>query len=822
MFTPCPARLRSREHTLAALVPFLLIALLAAACGAPPSPSGPVRLVDLFHADDVEGASASPGVKLPPLEWRFDGEEAAAAAAAWKGGAAVAGVTVQDGRLTGRSTGDFPILHAATTGPLTADLVHAIEVRMRASAGANLWFGSRGEEEIDLKAVAREWPDAFAPLTTPIIAGDEMRTYVIRPRLSLAASGLRHVLLRPTDVAGARFEIESVRVIRRAEHLARIPSGVSWQGLGEIYRETLVTRTPETARFTLRVPPGGWLDLAVGTIEGMPVTFAVDLAAPGAEAHRLLERTVTHPDRWEEVRVDLAGQAGREVTLALSLAADDKGKLGFWGSPVVRVPAPPARAGRGAPAPGVAYADSPGTPPQGVILLWADTLRRDHLGVYGYHRDTSPAIDAMAAAGVRFQRCITQATWTKVSTPSLLTSLYPLTHGVREFSHRLPASAVTLAEIFRERGYATLSMTSNLFTGKFTNLHQGFETVYEPGSLADPGSSKTTRNRMDQFLPWLEAHRDVPFFAFLHIYDPHDPYRPHPPYDTLWADPAWRGEHEAQMEAVRAAIQDPLLRRFGMPSRAELTAAGLDPDLYVSRERDWYDGSVRAMDAEIGRLRERLGQLGLAERTLILFTADHGEEFLEHGRMFHGQGVYGELVEAPLLALWPGTLPAGRVVEETVQTVDVMPTILELAGMEAPAGIQGRSLVPQLGGGGARPAGAGAPLAAFAEKALTAETAAPPPRDTEAYSLVLGEWKLIHNVRRPDGAPEFELYDHLRDPLDREDVAASHPEVVRDLAARLTALRAEAEAARIKPDSEAADGLSAEDLERLRSLGYIQ
>jgi arylsulfatase A-like enzyme len=276
------------------------------------------------------------------------------------------------------------------------------------------------------------------------------------------------------------------------------------------------------------------------------------------------------------------------------------------------------------------------------------------------------------------------------------------------------------------------------------------------------------------------------------------------------------------MQAVKAKIQDPLLKQFGMPNRAELMAAGLDPELYVGRERDWYDGSIRAMDAEIGRLQERLQELGLAERTLVVFTADHGEEFLEHGRMFHGQGVYGELTAAPLMAWWPGTLPAGRVIDGTVQTVDVMPTILELAGLEAPQGIQGRSLTPMFAAGAAAPAAAPAPVPAFTETAFTTETAGPPPRDTESYGIVLGDWKLIHNVRHPESLPEFELFDHARDPLDRSNVAAEHPQVVKDLAARLDTLRAEATAARLSPDAEAAEGLSAEDLERLRSLGYIQ
>jgi len=152
--------------------------------------------------------------------------------------------------------------------------------------------------------------------------------------------------------------------------------------------------------------------------------------------------------------------------------------------------------------------------PRGVILIQADTLRRDHLDAYGYSRPTAPAIARLAKEGELFRNYTVQATWTKVSTPTLMTSLYPSAHTVADFTDRLPAGATTLAEVFREAGFATLSMSSILFTGQFTNLHQGFEEVHESGSLPDQQSSKTARDYVDRLLPWLDAHRDVPFFVF--------------------------------------------------------------------------------------------------------------------------------------------------------------------------------------------------------------------------------------------------------------------------------------------------------------------
>src|SRR6202035_3044865 len=506
----------------------------------------------------------------------------------------------------------------------------------------------------------------------------------------------RHVVLRPTDAAGASFEIESVRLVWRREHLAAIPSGVSWQGLSEIYHETLMARAPEELRFRLTVPPRAFLDLALGTVEEGPVAFRVGVRREGGLAETaeteetLLTRTVTTPHRWEAAPIDLTTLAGQQVTLSLALAAERPGALGLWGSPVVRS----------------RVADRAGERdglPRGVILIWADTLRRDHLSAYGYRRDTSPTLRALAAQGALFTGCVTQATWTKVATPSLLASLYPTTHGVTDFADRLPSSATTLAEVYRRSGWATLSLSSIFFTGQFTNLHRGFEELHEDGSLSDHQSSKTAREYVDRLLPWIDAHREVPFFVFLHLSDPHDPYPPRPPYDALWADPAQKALHARQKEEVRKGIGEAMRQRHGMPTAAEIRLAGLDPQAYESSEIGAYDGAIRGMDAEIGRLIERLRELRLDRKVLLAFAGDHGEEFLEHGGSFHGQSVYGELTEVPLLFWQPGRVPAGRVVGETVEIVDILPTLLAACGLPVPAAAQGQSLLPLLHSGGAGP-----------------------------------------------------------------------------------------------------------------------
>jgi arylsulfatase A-like enzyme len=415
---------------------------------------------------------------------------------------------------------------------------------------------------------------------------------------------------------------------------------------------------------------------------------------------------------------------------------------------------------------------------------------------------------------------VVQGTWTKVSSPSLLLSLYPSSHGIANFGDRLPESAETLAEVFRGAGFATLSLSSVFFTGKLTNLQQGFEELHESASVTDLGSSKTARDYVDRLVPWLERHRDGPFFAYLHVFDPHDPYRPERPWDARFGEPRGKEEHEREAGAVRRFIENPLLRAFGMPSREELIEAGFDPEAYVAHDVDWYDGSIRAMDVEIGRLFEALHGLGLAVRTLVVFTSDHGEEFLEHGRTFHGQSVYGELTRVPLLVWGPGRVPAGVAVEESVESVDVAPTILALAGLPPLAQAQGRSLVPLLAEGAAPPAGWS--RRAVTEKRRETDPSSPTALGGVATALALDGWKLVELEGPEPGAVSHELYDDRRDPLNRSDVAAQHPDVVARLARELEAWRAGVAGVRLEPEAASDEPMSPEELERLRSLGYVQ
>ena len=765
---------------------FPLVLGSALACSREATKPQSIRLVDLFQAEQVRGAQESDAPT--PEAWKFDDGPGG-----WAAASGVAGLVVGEGALAARTTSTTPVLHVERLVDLRPDEpLYAVEVKARVSAGEKMQIGFQSDEAFDADVASSDLGVQFETALSP---GDDLTTYTILTNFSaVESSQMRHIVLRPTDAEGASFTLESVELVFRSDRLASLPSGVSWQGVSEIFRETIVARTGETIEMSVTLPSRPRLDLALATVDPAPVRFQVRL-----DGSLLVERTITRPDQWESVRVDLSEQAGRDVTLSLSLEGDEPGLVGLIGTPVIR---------------NRAALDGP---PQGVIIFVADTLRSDHLDGWGYGRPTAPHLSRLASRGVLFRNTFSQATWTKVSATSIQTSLYPQSHGVLDFPDRLPAGATTLAELYREAGFATISLSSNGFAGQFTNLHQGFEVVHEQGSFDITQASKSARAVVARLLPSLEAHRDVPFFVYIHVVDPHSPFEPYRPYDTKWLESEEGRKLRDEYEEVAPFIEDSLGKIMGLPTSEEVAKTPIDAEALVERELAWYDGSILGMDVELERLSQKLAELDLEERTLLAFISDHGEEFLEHGMHFHGQSLYGELTNVPLMLHWPGGLPEARVVEELVQSIDLMPTLLDLSAITPPEAVQGRSLVPLIRGSGSwseRPA--------FATHAKIEHPLSPMMRELDAYAIVSEGWKLIHNVEGGDGRPEFELFDYKADRLDARNVAHEHPDVVERLAEQLGAWRKMADAARLPPDAQATEGMSSEELDRLRSLGYVQ
>jgi arylsulfatase A-like enzyme len=855
---------RGRLRVLSVLLPLSCVVVGSGSVPAPPwkvaaiDTYGAIRLANLFRPIAAAAPPAA-GTSSPWAEWVFAHDEhgtlaggfhgagravsSAKAAAApgpllgWQAGEGCGPLRRSPGGLGGRTHSFRAVLYLAEPVAVpAAERLFSVEVRARVPAGGRLSLGFAGSRRDLERMLEREGPLTW-PMSTPLIGDQALRTYVLTSPLPIDAAQARHVVLRPTDRAGASFEIASIRLVFAREALVAIPSGVGWYGLDDVYQTAIAARAPQRLGLRVTLPPNPALELSVGTGEDGAATFAIAVQPHAGQraAPRQLRRTVTTANHWEPVTLDLSDLSGNVADITLSLEGR-AGMIGFWGNPVMR--SHPSAVATGAPVlppqPPAGFGEpvSPAWPPQGVILVVADSLRRDHLDAYGYGRATAPTLAEMAGHGVRFADCVSQASWTKVSVTSLLTSLYPSSHRVLDFSDRLSPAIPTLPRVLFDAGYATLSLSSILLTGRFSNLHLGFEEVRESSSFPDRGSSKTAHSYVQTSIDWLAWHRLDRFFIFLHLYDPHDPYRPAPPYDTRWQRSPGPTAGERKIRQIRRAIADPLLQRFTMPTAGELARAGVAARPYVEQEEDWYDGSILGMDAELRRLLERLQELGLDRRTLVVVTSDHGEEFMDHGRSFHGQSLYGELTGVPLIFWWPGVLPAGRVVPDTVELIDVLPTVLELSGLPAPLGIDGISLAPLLGLRQALPGGRRqtAPRAAagwtgrpaFSEKAAVREILAPPPRATAAFAIVADGWKLVDNTRRAAGTSEYELFDHRRDPLDLVNLAAREPLVVEGLARRLRAWRFSVHsAAGAARTPVAAEPVNHRDLDRLRALGYL-
>ncbi|MDX1632720.1 MAG: sulfatase-like hydrolase/transferase, partial [Thermoanaerobaculia bacterium] len=409
-----------------------------AGCGEPSEDEAvAISLVDRFDEATVTGAPEA--VEPPaPIEWDF-GEAAGDEASenddgilGWRALHGIDGLRVRDGRLVGE-TGETPLLVVkGLEDPDPSDFFHSLEIEMRVSEGTRLGVEFEGateldeEEEEEIVEAARD--REFLGFNRDLSPGDDLQTYRITSadasfNTSVPLRRLRHIVIRPTEAEDATFEIASMRVVSLKEHLATVPSGVGWHGLGDVFRETIVARAPERIAFDLSLPSRPFLDLSIGTFDHGPVTFAVEV--DGEEGHEpLLRRTVSRAQEWQTVPVDLKEYADREVTLTLALHSEHPGTIGFWGAPVLRNRGGELPTEKTSSAARNAVVGAEQEPPQGVILIVADTLRRDQFQPFGYERPNAPNLTRLAREGALFRDAIAQGSWTKVSVSSLITSLY--------------------------------------------------------------------------------------------------------------------------------------------------------------------------------------------------------------------------------------------------------------------------------------------------------------------------------------------------------------------------------------------------------------
>lgn len=236
----------------------------------------------------IEGSPQSAEAK-PAALWDFttaaNAGSGADATLGWKAGPGVSGLRIVDGRLSGRSTTEFPVIYAERPVMDANDVLHSLDLRIRVDGGANMSANGLRTANLNLDQ-AIQGAKAFPwPLSSPLLAGEAFQSLSIQPPVSLALRTVETIAIRPVDVAGATFEIESVRLVSQKEHREAIPTGVGWNGLGEIYRETLVSRSPERFLMELDIPSNTWLDVNIGTVDNEPVTFKITASSPDEPEH---------------------------------------------------------------------------------------------------------------------------------------------------------------------------------------------------------------------------------------------------------------------------------------------------------------------------------------------------------------------------------------------------------------------------------------------------------------------------------------------------------------------------------------------------------
>jgi len=299
------------------------------------------------------------------------------------------------------------------------------------------------------------------------------------------------------------------------------------------------------------------------------------------------------------------------------------------------------------------------TPTRGIVLISIATLRADHLGAYGYDRDTSPFFDALAGEGTLYENAIVQYPSTLTSYMSIFTGLFPHEHGVFPPDSILPETIESVTQILKRRGFRTAGHTEGGFVAGRFGFDRGFDDYTDPDATSENDVEDTFRRGVD-FMSTLGPQDR--FFLFLHTYAVHDPYTPPVDYRSLFFDSELPADTDSSGRRLRAV------------NRGTDHIDGRTAEYFVSQ----YDASIRWVDDVLRRFFDQLTALDLRRDTAIIITSDHGEEFFEHGRLAHTQ-VYPECVRVPLLIIYPGA--EGARIPHLVQSIDLAPTILELIGL---------------------------------------------------------------------------------------------------------------------------------------------
>jgi len=425
-------------------------------------------------------------------------------------------------------------------------------------------------------------------------------------------------------------------------------------------------------------------------------------------------------------------------------------------------------------------------PKPNIIFITLDALRADHLGCYGYKRNTSPNIDSLAAKGTLFRQAISQATWTTASVSSIITSLYP-NHELREAVYSLSPQDDNLIRLLKNKGYATALFTNAypILNNTFCNIKDDFDMFHISQVKADKMITLVNN--------WLYGNSEKPFFLWVYLYDTHGPYDAPPSYfsgflsDNLYPNKnvSITGHEEMQNDYYSFKTLPRYVAENGVT----------DTSYYIAK----YDGGIKFADEQISRLLNALRDKKLENNTLLILFSDHGESLTEHNLYFnHSHFLYEDLIRVPLLIIFPDKLPK-KVVNQQVQLIDIFPTIMDILGIKNNKNIEGKSLLPLIKGSPSQ-------LDAYA----FSETLYYP----SPSCIRTEDWKLIYNRKKEN----YELYNLKEDPGELYNLIKEREEIANSLKSKLDNWSKTAGTNSLSSK----DYLPSEESEKLKSLGYLQ
>jgi arylsulfatase A-like enzyme len=631
------------------------------------------------------------------------------------------------GWVDDRTEGDVTFSHVEDTGRFFFDLGEAGPVTFRfrvkpiGSRNLSLFVNGNQQELVRLEE------------------GDEFRDYDVTVPADHVNVGENYVLMRfggtrQVDGRDVAVAVDSIRIVEgdaipAAEYEAPVyGSLVREVVVGGDARRAVAVRRPTALSWYLQVPRGGSLGFGVGAAGESPAEAEVEavVTPEGGAAERVFSADVS--DEWLDEVVSLERWAGQIVRVDLRVTGEGEGLVG-WSAASILVEPPEEREEQ--------------APATNVVVLLIDTTRASKLRAFNSEsRVQTPVLDRVARDGAVFTRAQSPENWTKPACASILTGLFPATHGTKTSEARLPDGALMLSEHLDANGFSTASFIANGYVSDRFGFDQGWDHYT---NYIREGKNSDASNVLTEAGDWIEQHKDERFFVYVQTIDPHVPYDPPDEYLRMYDDREYTGQ-------VRARMTPDLLERA---KRDEIT---FDPS-DVRRLEALHDGEITQHDFELGRFIERLRAFGVWEDTLFVVTSDHGEEFDEHGSWGHGHSLYQELLNVPLVFHLPGRVPAGVRVGDAVSTVSIPRTVLAYADVDPLPADEGVDLRPFMRG--AQPV---MPSVAFSDFL------------DDRRVIVAGDWKLVLN------GINATFFDLANDPGEQREVQrAEHRVAVRYL-----------------------------------------